>query len=88
MLHKNNMAEKQIGEVTNYFKQVKAAAIQLSAPLKAGDKIQIKGGERDIALTVKSMQIDCEPVEKAKKGDEVGLLVSEDVHKGYRVFKK
>jgi len=81
------MAEKQIGEVSNYFKNVKAAAILLSAPLKVGDSIRIKGGEKDIEMDVDSMQIDRKPIEKAKKGDEIGLLVPEDVHKGYKVFK-
>lgn len=81
------MADKQIGEVSNYFKNVKAAAIKLSAPLKIGDKIKIKGGEKEIELSVKSMQIDRKPVKTAKKGDEVGILVPEDVHKGYKVFK-
>jgi len=81
------MAEKQIGEVTNYFKNVKAAAILLSAPLKVGDKIKIKGGEKDFEMSVKSMQIDRKDVKEAKKGDEIGLLVPEDVHKGYKVFK-
>jgi len=81
------MAEKQIGEVTNYFAQVKAAAIKLSAPLKVGDKIRIVGGEKNVEMEVKSMQIDRKPVTAAKKGEEVGLLVPEDIHKGYRVFK-
>jgi len=78
---------KQIGVVSNYFSHVKAAAIKLSAPLKKGDKIQIKGGEKDIEMTVDSMQADREEIEVAKKGDEIGLLVPEDVHKGYRVYK-
>lgn len=81
------MAEKEIGEVTNYFKQVKAAAIKLTAPLKIGDKIKIKGGEREFEMTVDSMQIDREEIVEAKKGDEIGVLVPEDVHKGYKVFK-
>lgn len=81
------MAEKQIGKVTNYFAQVKAAAIKLSAPLKVGDKIRIIGGEKNIEMEVKSMQIDRKPVTAAKKGDEIGVLVPEDIHKGYRVFK-
>jgi len=81
------MAEKQIGEVTNYFAQVKAAAIKLTAPLKVGDKIRIVGGEKNIEMPVKSMQIDRKSVTAAKKGDEMGLLVPEDIHKGYRVFK-
>lgn len=81
------MAEKQIGEVTNYFKNVRAAAIKLTAPLSVGDKIRIRGGEKDLLVTVGSMQIDRDPIQKAKKGDEIGLLVPEDVHKGYKVFK-
>jgi ribosomal 50S subunit-recycling heat shock protein len=80
------MAEKQIGEVTDYFKQVKAAAIKLSAPLKVGDKVRVKGGENDFEMTINSMQIDRKPIEKAKKGDEVGILMPQDVHKGYKVF--
>ena len=78
---------KQIGEVTDYFKQVKAAAIKLSAPLKIGDKIKISGGEKDFEMTVESMQVDRKPVTAAKAGDEIGVLMPEDVHKGYRVYE-
>ena len=81
------MAEKQIGEITNYFRNVKAAAILLSAPLKVGDKIKIKGGEKEFEMQVKSMQIDRKEVKEAKKGEEIGLLVPEDVHRGYKIFK-
>ena len=81
------MAEKLIGEVTNFFKNVGAAAIMLSAPLKIGDKIKIKGGEKEIEITVESMQINRKEIKEAKKGDEIGLLVPESVHKGYKVFK-
>ena len=82
------MAEKQIGEVSNYFDHVKVAAIKLKAALKVGDSIGIKGGETDVEQKVDSMQIDREPVEKAKKGDEIGIKVKEKVRKGYKVFKK
>jgi len=81
------MAEKLIGEVSNYFQHVKAAAIKLTAPLKAGDKIRLEGGEKKIEMTVDSMQIDRKPITSAKKGDEIGILVPENVHKGYRVYK-
>jgi len=79
--------EKQIGVVSNYFKNVKAAAIKLTAPLKIGDKIKIKGGTKEFEMTVESMQINREPIDEARAGDEIGLLVPEDVHKGYKVFK-
>ena len=88
-----NMAEgeenpgEQIGEVFNYFKNVQVAAIKLSAPLKVGDTIHVKGGEKDVEVTVDSMQINMEEIQEAKAGDEIGLKVPEDVHKGYKVFK-
>lgn len=81
------MAEKQIGVVTNYFKNVNAASIRLTAPLKIGDKIKIVGGEKEFEITVESMQIERKEIKAAKKGDEVGLLVPESVHKGYKIYK-
>ena len=81
------MVEKEVGEVTNYFAKVKAAAIKLSAPLKVGDKIRLVGGEKNVEMTVDSMQIDRVNVKSAKKDQEIGLLVPEDVNKGYKVFK-
>jgi len=77
----------EIGIVSNYFDKVGVAAIKLSKPLKVGDKIQIKGGEVEFEQEVKSMQIHNEVVEKAKKGDEVGIKVKEKVRKGYKVSK-
>ena len=79
--------EKTVGVVTNYFDHVQAAAIKLAAPLKVGDKIKIVGGEVDFEQEVESMQINREEVDKAKKGDEVGIRVEERVRKGYKVFK-
>ena len=81
------MAEKQIGEVSNFFEHVNAAAIKLTASLKVGDKIKIKGGEADFEQVIESMQINRKPVKSAKKGDEIGILVNEKVRKGYKVFK-
>jgi len=78
---------KQIGTVSNYFDHVKVAAIKLAAPLKVGDTVKITGGEVDFEQPVKSMQIQREKVEKAKKGDEIGIKVKKKVRKGYKVFK-
>ncbi len=78
---------KQIGTVSNYFDHVKVAAIKLKAPLKVGDTVKITGGEVDFEQPVKSMQIQREKVDKAKKGDEIGIKVKKKVRKGYKVFK-
>jgi len=81
------MQEQEIGEVSNYFAHVNVAAIKLSAPLKIGDTILIKGGENEFTQIVESMQINRKNVERANAGDEIGILVKEKVRKGYKVFK-
>ena len=84
---KKESAVKQIGEVSNYFEQVGVAAIKLDAGLKVGDKIRISGGEVDFEQNVESMQIQHEKVQKAKKGDDIGIKINEKVRKGYKIFK-
>jgi len=78
---------KQVGTVSNYFDHVKVAAIKLQAPLKTGDKVRVEGGDTDFEQSIASMQIQHAKVEKAKKGDEIGIKVKDRVRKGYRVFK-
>jgi len=85
---KAEIKEKDLGEVSNYFEHVQAAAIKLAAPLKIGDTVHIKGGEVDFEQKVDSMQINRVPVTSAKKGDEVGIKVSKHVRKGYKVYLK
>jgi len=79
--------EKLIGKVTHYFDKIKVAAIRLSAPIKVGDQIRIVGGEVDFKQKVSSMEINHQKINKAKKGEEIGLKVKEKVREGYRVFK-
>ncbi len=85
------MAEEQgklIGKVTHYFNNIKVAVIELSAPLKIGDTIRIVGGQdTDFEQEVKSMEVEHKKIEKAKKGDSVGLKVKEKVREGYKVYK-
>ena len=79
---------KQIGVISNFFDHVSVAAIKLAKGLKVGDRIQITGGEdTDFKQMVKSLQINREKVEKAKKGDEIGIKVKKKVRKGYKVHK-
>ena len=53
-----------------------------------GDEIRIMGGENtDFNQKVQSMQVDHKEVKKAKKGDSIGLKVSEKVRDGYLVYK-
>lgn len=85
---KSTTKQKPIGEVTHYFSHIKVGVVKLSAPLSQGDEIRIMGGENtDFNQTVDSMQVDHKEIKKAKKGDSVGLKVSEIVREGYKVYK-
>jgi len=80
--------EKLVGKVSHYFSQIEVAAIKLEAPLTVGDTIRFEGGETDFTQEVSSLQKEHEEVDKAKKGDEIGMKVNERVREGYRVYKQ
>ena len=79
--------EKIIGLVTHYFSRVHAAVIKLKAPLSLGETIRIKGHTTDFTQAITSMQIDHVPINSAKKGNEIGLLVNSRVRGNDRVYK-
>jgi selenocysteine-specific translation elongation factor len=81
------MPEEKIGQVSDFFARPVVAAIELTATLKLGDKIHIKGHSTDVELMVESMQIHNAPVQEAKAGDPVGVKVSDRVRKGDIVYK-
>ena len=81
------MPEIEIGKVSDFFARPVVAGIELTATLKQGDKIHIKGYTTDIEFTVDSMQIDNVDVTQAKAGDAIGVKVSERVRRGDIVYK-
>ncbi len=80
------MEEKEIGIVTHYFGKISVGIVQLKDELKVGDTIHIKGVHDDFTQIVESMQIEHKSVEKAKKGDLVGIKIINKVHPNDRVF--
>jgi hypothetical protein len=80
--------ENIIGKITHYFPHVRAAVIKLKAPLSVGDKIKIKGHTTDFTQKITSMQIDRVPINTAKKGQEIGLLVDSRVRQHDKVIKE
>ena len=81
------MSEEVVGTVSDFFAHPVVAAIELTAPLKVGDNIRIKGHTTDLLLSVDSMQIENEPVQDAKAGDSIGVKVPERVRDGDTVYK-
>ncbi len=80
------MAEVVIGTISDFFARLSVAGVALSAPLKVGDIIHIKGHTTDITMTVDSMQIDNVNVTEAKQGDAIGIKIPDRARKGDSVF--
>jgi len=83
------MAEegKLIGKISHYFGNIGVAVIELTDTLKTGETIRVVGGETDFEQTVDSIEVDHKKVEKAKKGDGIGVKISQKVREGYKVYK-
>jgi putative protease len=78
--------KKEIGKVKHFFGKISVAVIELNDSLKVGDKISIEGHDNAVEQTVDSMQVEHKPIEKAKKGDAVGLKTSGPVKENDKVF--
>lgn len=89
ILFKQTIEKKPLvlGIVTHYFNKIGAAVVKLKAPVVVGDTIKIKGHTTDLAQKVTSIQIDHIPVNSAKKGQEIGLLVESRVRQHDEVQK-
>lgn len=67
------------GLVTHYFSHLSVAGISLTAPLRVGDRIHIRGRTTDLVQAVDSMEVDHRKVEQVRPGDDVALKVYDHV---------
>ncbi len=82
------MSEKKIGVISHYFGKISVAGVEIKkGKLETGDTIRIAGHTTDFKQTIKSMQIDLQTVEVAKKGDSIGIMVNERVREHDEVYK-
>lgn len=81
------MPEEEIGRVSHYFNKIGVAAIELTGNLAVGDTIHVKGHTSDWTQVMDSMQIEHESVEKAGRGDSIGIKVPEHAHVHDVVYK-
>jgi len=78
---------EKVGEIIHYFTKISVAVVDVSAPLKVGDQISIKGMTTNFEQKVGSMQIEGEDIEEAKAGDDIGMKVADRVRKGDIVYR-
>ena len=83
------MEEEKIGFVSNYFSKISVAAVEITdGTVSVGDTLHFLGHTTDFESRVDSMQIEHKSVAEAKKGDNVGVKVSEKIRRGDKVYKK
>jgi putative protease len=84
----DGMPEEKIGKIVKFFSKPSVAAIEITdGTLAVGDKIKIKGHTTDFEDTVKSMQEENQPIEKASPGQMIGIKVKERVREHDIIFK-
>lgn len=81
------LAPVTIGTVAHYYSHLSVGIIALTATLRIGDRIRIKGHTTDVTQTVESIQIDHQPVREAHPGQVIGIKVAGHVRDGDAVSK-
>lgn len=82
------MSWSRVGVVTHFFGKVKVAVVELDGDLELGDTILFVRNDEDLfEQEVTSMQIDRQPIEFARRGDDIGLQVAYKVRPGTAIYK-
>ncbi len=78
----------EVGHITHFFSKISVAIVELTAPLKVGDRILVKGPSTDFEQVVDSMQIEHKNIPRAEAGQGIGLKTTQNVKEKDVVYKK
>lgn len=78
---------EKVGDISHYFTKISVAIVEVTAAMRIGDSIAIKGMTTNFEQSVESMQIEGEDIEEAKAGDSIGMKVVDRVRKGDVVYR-
>jgi putative protease len=82
------MPEIEVGIVNKYFDKIGVGMIQVTqGELSVGDTIHVKGASTDLTATISSMQVNRQPVQTAKSGEEAGIKLDGKVRPKDKVLK-
>lgn len=80
--------KKDIGEVVNYYQKAQAAEIRLWGSLQEGDEVIIQGPTTgSVVQKAESLEIHGKRIQKAGKGDNVGVMVKKRVRPRDIIYK-
>ncbi len=78
---------QEIGRVEDYFAKVGVIAFRAGRAIEVGDRIRVEGHTTGFNQKVKSIQIDHETVERARRGASIGIKVGKRCRRGDRIYK-
>ncbi len=82
------MEREKVGEVFKYWSKIGVAGIKITSGfMQIGDTIQIQGATTNFEQKIDSMQIEKTPVNRAEKGQTIGVKVKDVVRPGDIVYK-
>ena len=77
-----------VGKVKHYYDKIGVAIIEVLAEINVGDKVRVtRGGEEMFEQMIVSMQAEHKEIDKADKGDIIGMKTNEAVKEGAEIFK-
>lgn len=77
----------KLGKIHHYYDKIGVAALTLTGSLKVGDTVTVTGHGNTVTQIINSLQIEHQPIEKAKKGDDVAFKIDQPVKEGDEVEK-
>jgi putative protease len=87
VVKKATIKEQLVGKIIHYYDNIEVGIVEITkTTLKVGQSIHVKGTTTDFEQDVKSMQIEHQPVNEAKKGKVVGLKTKDKVREGDLVY--
>ena len=85
---KQKVSMDVIGKIVHYFPHVKAGVLKVTkGSVSLGDVIHIKGHTTDFKQKINSLQLDRVSIQKAGKGQEVGIQVKSRVRQNDVVYR-
>ena len=77
----------KVGRIEHFYSKASVAVVEVTAPLKQGDKITIRGSTTNVEQTVDSMEIEHKQIPTAQPGQRVGMKVAGKVRENDIVYK-
>jgi translation elongation factor EF-1alpha len=82
------LVEERIGSVIKFFDKTSIAAVKLDfGDLAMGDSIHVKGHDTDFTQKIEDLEFDHHPVEKAIRGQFIGIKLSQTAKPFDLVYK-